>query len=297
MARFEESVAARGFPAARRVRRPMSASLGALELSRSSLFAALLAIGFANGISEKVFRSVADDGFALATLNTFGLSIILWGACFIGLATLIQAPSGDAFRRADLAVIILAGLAFLAPVPAMSWLGLSLIAIHLHTTASDAMMRRAATIIFALTIPLFWTRILFAAFSDTILHLDARLVSWIVGTVPVGNVVPLADGSGSLFIAPGCSSLSNLSLAILSAAVFVAVRGGRWRPSAIGWTFASAVGVVVINVARIGWIGLDPSHYDLIHGPVGSTIAGWLTFAVIVTIGYLRIGRDAPLGY
>jgi exosortase/archaeosortase family protein len=263
------------------------------RLTRSSLFAGLVAVGFANGISEKVYRSVADNGFATAIFNTFDISIILWGACFAALAMFSLASAEDGLRRGDGLVSLLAGLAFLAPVPALSWLGLSLIAVHLRRTASDDPTRRAAAIVFALTIPLFWARLAFAAFSGTILHIDARLVGWMIGTVPVANVVPLADGSGSLFIAPGCSSLANLSLVWVSAAVFVNLRSGRWTLPAIGWTAACAAAVIAINILRIGLIGFYPSQYDLLHGPVGASAAGWLTFAVIALISYHRVGFDA----
>jgi exosortase/archaeosortase family protein len=263
------------------------------SLARPCFFAGLVLIGFANGVSEKIYRSIAEAGFATAAFNTFDISIILWGALAAAIAVLLQAGD-EARRRGDTAIGLLAGISFLAPVPALSWLGLGLIALYLHRTASGSAMRRAAAIIFALTIPLFWTRLAFAAFSDTILHIDARLVGWMIGTVPDGNVVPLANGSGSLFIAPGCSSLSNLSLVFVSAAIFINLRSGHWTPAAIGWTAASAAAVVAINVTRISLIGLYPWEYDLLHGPIGASVAGWLTFAVIALIGYNRIGNDAP---
>ncbi len=276
-----------------RLARLASISLPAQTLVRPAFFAALVAIGFANGISEHVYRAVADKGLATAASDTFDVSVILWGACAAALLALFRTRAEE-MRRSDLAMASLAGLAFLLPVPAASWLGLCLIALHLHVTASDKAARRAAAILFALTIPLFWARLLFAAFSDIILHSDARLVGWIVGTEAVGNVVPLVDGSGSLFIAPGCSSLANLSLALLSATVFINMRCGRWTPASLAWALTSAAAVVAINVTRISLIGLYPSHYGLIHGPVGATIAGWLTLIVILAIGYHRIGYDAP---
>ena len=199
------------------------------SVSRPLFFAALVAIGFANGISDKLYRSVADYGLATAISVTFDISIILWGACLAALVSLLSAPA-DPFRRSDWAIGFLAGLTFLAPVPAASWLGLCLIAVYLRATASHAAMRCAAAIVFALTLPLFWSRLVLAAFSDTILGIDAQLVGWLIGTTTTGNVVPLADGSGSMFIAPGCSSVANLVLTVVSATVFVNLRSGRWSP-------------------------------------------------------------------
>lgn len=265
-------------------------------LTRPDLFAGLTVLGFLNGISEKVYRSVIDFGAAGAALQTFDVSLILWGACVAAVVLLLKADRAEPIGRRDLAVACLACLAFFLPVPAASWLGLCLLGWHLWATAREETVRRAAAIIVALTIPLFWARLLFAALSDTILHIDASLVGWVIGTVPTGNVVPLADGSGSLFFAPGCSSVANLSLALLSAAVFVNLRSGRWSPAFVAWAVASAAGVVALNVGRISLIGLFPERYDLIHGPVGAAVDGWLTLGVILLVGYHRIGRDAPHG-
>jgi hypothetical protein len=266
---------------------------GTASVSRPLFFAGLVAIGFANGISEKVYRSIADNGFATAVSVTFDISVIIWGACLASLATLVRVPA-DPFRRSDYAVGFSAGLTFLAPVPAVSWLGLCLIAVYMRATASHATMRRAAAIVFALTLPLFWSRLAFVAFNDTILHIDAQLVGWLIGTTATGNVVPLADGYGSIFIAPGCSSVANLSLAALSAVVFVNLRSGFWSSSTLTWTVASSAAVVAINLTRISLIGVYPEWYDLIHGPVGAAVANCLTLLAIVTIGYHKIGQDAP---
>ncbi|MCS4094656.1 hypothetical protein [Rhizobium sp. BK176] len=262
-------------------------------ISRQYFFAALVSIGFLNGISEKAYRSVADNGLATAASLTFDISVILWGACAVALIALVRAP-GNPLRRGDYAIGLLAGLTFLSPVPAMSWLGLCLIAIQLRSTASDMIMRRSAALVFALTIPLFWARLIFAAFNDTILHIDAQLVGWLIGTAATGNVVAFSDGSGSMFIAPGCSSMANLSLAAVSATVFVNLRSGVWSASTLAWTATSLIAVVAINLTRIGLIGIYPQQFDLLHGPVGATVAGCLTLFAIVSIGYHRIGQDAP---
>lgn len=264
------------------------------SLSQQQLFAGLVVIGFANGISEKVWHSVEDGGLWQAAFGTFDVSLILWGACAAAVVSLLRLAPERSLGRRDWLAAGLAAFAFVVPVPAMSWLGLCVIALHLATAREGPRTQQAAIIILALTVPLFWARILFVIFNDQILAIDAHLVGWVIGTTPDGNVVPISSG-GALFFAPACSSVANLSLAFLSAAVFVNLRGGRWSRSAIAWSLASAALVVAINVVRISLIGLYPSNYDLIHGEPGSTVAGWLTLAAILLIGYHRIGRHAPL--
>jgi exosortase/archaeosortase family protein len=205
---------------------------------------------------------------------------------------LVIAPRRDLGSR-DLAVAGIACLSFLAPVPAASWLGIVLIAFHLLFAARDAPNRAAAALAFALTIPVFWSRLVFMFFSAPVLAMDARLVAMMVGTTPEGNLVPFADGSGAVVLEPGCSSLANLSLALLSASLFLHMRQGRWTTANISWMVLSLLLVLTINVFRIGLIGLYPDHYQLIHGPIGATVAGWLTVAAILLVGYHRIGRHA----
>lgn len=266
------------------------------SLSQSALFAALVVIGFCNGISEKVYNSISSQGFLDATFQTFDVSIILWGACAAAIFMLFKDRPDQMPTRRDYGVAILASICFLLPVPALGWIGLVFIAMHLYLSDRKPATRRAAIVIFVLTVPLFWSRLLFASFTDSILRLDAHLVAWMVGTTPSRNVVPFADGSGFLFLAPACSSVANLSLALLSATALLQLRSARWTPATIFWTVVSAAAVIAINVARISLMAFYPAEYDLIHGPVGASIAGWLTLAAIVLVGYHRIGRDARHG-
>jgi len=269
-------------------------SLDIAALSRPLFFSALVVIGFANGISEKAYAAIDENGLFAAVFGLFGVSILLWGGCIAALILLMREPAAGPLRGGDYAVGLFAALAFVAPIPSLGWLGLCLIAIYLRATAPEGPTRRAAAIVFALTLPLFWTRLMFAAFNDTILRIDATIIGLIVGTTPQGNVVPFADGSGAMFIAPACSSVTNLSLALLGAAIFVNLRSGRWTLAALGWAAASAAAVVAVNVTRISLIGFYPSHFDLLHGPIGAAVAECLALAAIVVIGYHKIGNDVP---
>jgi len=270
--------------------------LWARQFPRPAFYALLVLVGFANGISEIAYHAASTNGWVVAAFQTFDVSIILWVACGAAVVVLSRASNDARWQRGDVLIGVLAAITFLVPVPAASWLGLSILAIYLGFTATDPMVRRAAPIILAMTVPLFWARIVFAAFSETILRADAWLVGWIMGVAPVGNAVPLGEGSGWMFIAPACSSLANLSLAFLSAVLFVGLRSGIWTLRSAVWALVSAAAVVLINVTRISLIGLYPEHYLLIHGVVGTTFAGWLTLIGIVAIGYHRIGNDYARG-
>jgi exosortase/archaeosortase family protein len=136
---------------------------------------------------------------------------------------------------------------------------------------------------------------LFAAFSGPILATDAKLISWVVGTRSTGNAIPFADGSGVLFLEPACSSLTNVSLALLCGLVIVNFYGLQWSRTVAATILAACVTTIVINVARIGAIGVLPAYYDVIHGPFGATVAAWVTNLAVVAIYAGGLRPDAPV--
>jgi len=262
----------------------------AAPLAQRDVFCGLAAIGFLNAISEKVLTSISRAGASRALLDTFDVSLILWVGCLAALWSLYRMPARAMHGRDWLFAIACVAL-LLLPIPAAGSLALDLLAIYLLAQSRDRGTLKAALLLVALTMPLLWDRLLIAAFSDPILHFDATLVGWMIGTSVSGNVVPLPDGSGALFIAPACSSVANLSLAVVSCAVFASLPGRRWAVDDLMWSGLGALCVIAINVTRISLIGLYPQYFDVIHGAPGATVANCLTLFALLTIGYHKIGR------
>lgn len=260
-------------------------------LGRGQLFAALAAIGFANGISERVALETSQVGWLEAILNTFEISVIVWGALLAVLVLLWRAPP-QPVKRADVAVTIIAGAAFVIPIPSLSWVALTGVALHLlRSTRGPA--GGAGLILLALTLPMFWAKVVMATFSAIILQVDATLVAWVVGTQRNGNLVPFADGSGSLWIAPGCSSFDNISLALVCSVTLMQVMGRRWSVPSLLWGLGACLAVIAINTIRIALIGIYPQGYELFHGPVGASVAGLATTVAVVGLCHLGATRSA----
>lgn len=260
-------------------------------LSRNEVFAALVLMGFANGISERIVVAIKEGGFLPALLGTFDISIIVWAACAIGVMFLLRGPIRPV-SRSDRFVAAGALAAFLTPVAPLSWLALSALTAYIvYTSARSSYFRRGGWILLAMTVPMFWGRLLFAAFSDLILQGDATLVGWLVGTDRFGNAIRFADGSGYLWIAPACSSLANVSLAILCWVTLIKVVGrpGSWGD--VGWILAACCAVIVVNVARISLLGLYRDDFELIHGPLGSAVTSLIILAITVAICLAGVHR------
>ncbi len=262
------------------------------RVSRNQLLAGLVLIGFANGISESIIVTLTTDGLVAALWCTFNISVIVWSACAISISLLLRGPALPA-ERLDWIVAILAVAAFLMPIGPLSWLVLSGLAIYILRTSSGAnSINRGAWILLAMTVPMFWGRLLFSTLNEFILQGDAILVAWLVGTHRLGNAVQFVDGSGYLWIAPACSSLANISLAILC---WVTVTKVVDRPSSLAdmaWIILAGIAVVAINVTRITFIGRHPELFDLLHGPIGAAVTSWVVLGATLGICVFGAGRD-----
>jgi len=259
---------------------------------RGEFFAGLFILGFSNGIFERIMQAIAQGTFESAILNTFGISVLVWVACFIAVSLLLRQPP-EPVTRNDLILGLAVTAAVLVPSSKASLIaltGLGLYGLRCFEAGSPA--HRAAFVILALTVPMFWSRLVFAMLSDLILQADAILVSLIVGTERIGNTIGFADNSGYLFIFPACSSLANVSLAVLGWALFTQALARRLSLKDGWWCLAACSAVIVINVTRIALMGLHPEHFELLHGAVGAGVASFLALAAIVGINLIRVRGD-----
>jgi len=261
-------------------------------ITRGMLLVGVTGVGFLNAVSEKAYLAYHRDGLSLAALNTFQVSAIIWIGIVIALRDLWSVEQGVPASGRDKMVAGCALLMILIPVPALSSCAISLIGVYIWMTAKDdTRTRSVGALLFAVTIPMLWARAIFAALSDTLLAVDARLVAWVIGTEPHANIVPYPDGSGGMFFGPGCSSFTNISLAILCTAIFAHAFRKKWSREIWFWAALSSLAVLAVNVSRISLIGFYPDQYDLIHGSVGATIFGWITIGLLMAIGLHGVGR------
>ena len=181
-------------------------------ISWTTLFAGLVVVGFVNGISP--MDALREDAVG-TLLRTFDISGIVWLALIICCLFLIR-PTSTPATRWDQAAATLSVAFFLMPAPSLSWIGLSgLGAYFVASQPPGSDRRRGGWILLALTVPLYWSPLVFSLMSGVILQVDAILVSLVLGTARFGNSVAFADGWGYFYIAPPCSSLANVSLAFL----------------------------------------------------------------------------------
>ena len=267
-------------------------------MSRDQFFCGLFILAAANGLEGWVVGSVVEQGWSDALLGSFGVSAVVWIACFASPALLYGSRLDEVITTPD-AVIGLGVLAMtILPFPKLGWLALTALSLYMIcVSTARSSRRRGAYIALAVTGPMLWGPALMDIFGPAILQADAILVSTVIGTDRVGNVFLSAIGSGGIptrfAIQPGCSSLHGMSIAVLAWVTIGNTLGVAWSARHLACGLLAAVSVLAVNVSRLSLIGLFPAHYSAIHGSPGSDIAAWLSLALVVAISLVGVGREA----
>jgi hypothetical protein len=261
------------------------------QVFRGEFFAALLTLGCVNGLGSRVIQSVNSFGWADALSNTFEISAIVWLSCIVGISIILPNRTGEV-RSADVAVG--AGFLFLIilPIGPLSWLAVGALCLYMRASTNDPSLRRGAVILFATTVPMLWSRMLFHFFANTILQIDASLVGWLLGTQRTGSLVEFADGSGQLAILPLCSSLANVSLAFLcwvTVSQFVCHKKSAYD---ILWCLLACASVVAVNVIRISLMGLSLLRYTEIHNQWGDAVVNTIILSLTIGVCVLGVRRE-----
>jgi hypothetical protein len=268
-----------------------AASSMARDLPRREFFASLFALGCISGLTSRIIQSIDRLGWADAFFSTFEVSIIVWISCVAGIALILQDRTVG-IRSSELAI----GAAFVAlvilPIGPLSWLAVTALGLYLITSTDVPSTRRGALILVATTVPMLWSRLLFQFFADLILQIDASLVSWLLRTRRSGDIVDFADGSGVLVILPMCSSLANVSLALLCWVTVSQSVGHKRSPYDLFWCLMACMSVVAVNVTRISFMGLSQWHYATFHSPWGAAVANTTILCLIVGFCVIGVRRE-----
>lgn len=250
------------------------------DIGRNDAVSWLAAIGFLNAITFHIEKAVTEYGVLGAATSTFGISAIVWAAIVVAVMQL-RREEDRPLRPGEGRLLLALALIFILPIKYVSWIGMTLLAGHiLASAAKGSPAARGGWILLAISFPMFWSKLIFSLFSDLLLQADALLVSLVLGLPRAGNVITLSDGISHLWIAAQCSSLANVSLAVLGWTLFLHTHHGRRAPD-LRWGLLCCGLIVALNVGRISLIGLYPGHYDLIHGAVGASLASWLMVAAV----------------
>ncbi|MGV7217086.1 hypothetical protein [Bradyrhizobium sp. UFLA05-112] len=268
-----------------------SVSSLARELTRGEFFAGLFALGCASGLASRVIQSVHRHGWVEATLGTFEISVVVWISCAVGVSLVLQDRT-IGIRSSELVLGAIFVLLVLLPIGPLSWLAVTALSLYVINTAHVSPLRRGALILLATTVPMLWSRLLFQFFAEQVLRIDASLVGWILRTHRTGDIVDFVDGSGVLVILPACSSLANVSLALLCWVVVSQLVSHKKSAYDLFWPVMACISVVVVNVTRISFMGLSQWHYAMFHSSWGDAVANTSILGLILGFCVLGVRRE-----
>jgi hypothetical protein len=270
-------------------RRILSAVCEAIP--RNDFFAILYIVGCANGLLGRMIQSFqfSDWEGALAGAD---INVIMLLACFAGIS-LVSAKSPEHLLPRDLGVALIFLILVSLPISPLSWVAVTALSLYILVFASANPERvRGALILLAMTAPMLWSRLLFQIFAKPILDIDASLVALLLGTDRTGNMVAFLDGSGHMVVLPACSSLANMSLALLCWVAITQWVGHRWIAKDVFWAGLTCFSVITVNVTRISLMGLSHRHYEAIHSTWGDMITNSIMLALMVGVTVLGARRE-----
>jgi exosortase/archaeosortase family protein len=242
---------------------------------------------------------VARDGLATALVSLAGVSAFVWFALYAVARIALEDRERKPATRLDRAV---AGLGLLAAFVPIDWAGsLAVLGIGLYlafTSGAGTAERRLAIVLLALTATLIWGRVLIRVVAPSLLDLEAAFVGQISGTGASGNLVGFRGG-GHFILGPPCSSLHNMSLAVL----FWGSLGQLLRQPVTGRSLlvclAGMATMLAGNLVRLAMIALYPSSFDWLHDGGGAQIFGWsslLFSSLVIVYGFALIADPARGG-
>src|SRR5262245_17215782 len=98
-------------------------------ISRDEFFAVFFIVACVNGIGSQIVHSVHLSGWADAVVSTFGISVIVWVACFRGTELILQEKT-DEVRSPDLFLGLALLLLIALPIGRLSWLAITILALY-----------------------------------------------------------------------------------------------------------------------------------------------------------------------
>jgi hypothetical protein len=245
------------------------------------LFAGILLVGCANGLTARVIDSVAQLGWAGALVSTFDTSLVVWVACYFGIA-FVWRDQSKKIRCRDLIVGFFSVVLVSAPVGGLNWVGVTGLALYIVLSIQPpSASRRGAIILLATACSMLWGRLAFAFFAEPILNIDAQLTAWLAGTDHIDNVVRMSHDSGYVVIMSGCSSFANVSLAVLTWIMVSQVLDRLPSIHDFLWCGLTCVLVIAVNICRLSIMAFNMDSYLTLHSGWGAASANIVTLIIV----------------
>lgn len=258
------------------------------KITRAGLIAGAGVLAALNAQADTIINILTVRWLTGLFVELGGISAIIWFAMYAALKIGIEGEA-EPIRRRDLAVVAIVVFLSFIPLFFAAKGGVLLAGVYLFATSRPrSPSRRVALILLALTGPLIWGRVLLNVFAAPILALDAHIVATVVGSDVRDNLIAAPV---KFFIGGGCSSVHNISIAILLWATAAALFGIRLDRRYLGVGILMVLWMFLLNIVRLSLLGLFPEHFDWIHVGGGAVLFAWFDLigaALLAGIGVIR---------
>jgi len=262
---------------------------------RQNLYGATLAVAAVNALVRPVLASIDDLGWLAALSGGFGIGFVIPAALLLGLRLLIQTRA-DEVETLDWVLIVCALILLLVPSATVSWLVTAALAVFAMPRFRSPWARAGLSVVLftALRDPLATT--LLKLFATPLLDTDAAMTATLLKifmqeAAHQGNVV-IGQSGHQLLILTGCTSYTNLSMALLG--WFALSRNFKpfldRRQAAAGLAVATAV--IGLNIVRLTIMALGPAPYHFFHDGSGGVMFEAALIAVTVGLTLLGVRND-----
>ena len=260
-------------------------------MKRGALFAAAGVLAALNVRADRLVGAFQQHLPLEVIARLGGISAVIWFAMYAAMKIGFE-KDPQAVRSGDGAVLAAVVLLSFIPLSFAARAGLLICGLYLFATTAPGMAsRRVSVILLALTGPLVWGPILLRLFAAPILAFDAHLVGAVVGSGVEGNVVGFSDGTSKFLIGGPCSSVHNISLAIVLWATAGAMFDLRIDRRYLLVGAAMMLWMFVLNILRLATIGFFPRNFDFLHSGTGATLFSWTALigaCLIAGMGVIR---------
>lgn len=264
--------------------------------SRSFLYSITIATLLINGYTGQVLQIASQVGFTEGLYSVFEISVFELIAAFVALWRLLDSRDVQA-DWIDYIVSFLTFCVALLPDHRLCWGVLGIFATYLLLRANSISVRSAAIILSSLAVANFGGKLLLSLFAQPLVRFDAMATYALAKPFDLGLVVHhntlITERDHTLVIMKGCSSVSNMSQALLAWAAIPRI----FRPdfTAADWILAPCIALLValINVVRMALMLVSEEWYLFFHYGYGGSAIDWLTFCVVSSISYMggqRVG-------
>jgi hypothetical protein len=262
-----------------------------LNVSRAALIAGAGVLAALNAqagqiINERTYQSLGSE-----IHNLIEISAVIWFAMYAVLQIGFERDSPAPANRDKLVIAAVIALCFL-PFALAAKAALLLCGIYsFQSSRSGDPLRRVALVLLALTGPLIWGPLILIVFAGPLLSLDAHLVGAAIGMPVDGNLVQFASGGRRFLIGIPCSSVHNISLALVLWTTAAALFRVRFDIRYISCGIAMVGFMFGLNILRLSLIGQYPASFTFLHDGLGADLFGWGALMGVGLLAFLGVER------